>query len=220
MNNRLSCAGWSFVLIALLWLSQAVGFGQQQKKTDTQPAPAVTREPVEPGKTMTPSTGGGAPVDPLTYKIGPEDVLAVRVWREPELTGQYVVRPDGIITLPLIGEVKAGGVTPEALKQQIAESLSKFINRPEVMVSVMAVMSKKYYLVGEVLRPGMYPLVIPTTVLEALNGAGGFREFAKKSKITIVRGDKRIKFNYDDVIRGKNLSQNITVENGDHIIVP
>jgi polysaccharide export outer membrane protein len=89
-----------------------------------------------------------------------------------------------------------------------------------VTVQVQAVRSKRYYVTGEVFRPGAYPLVVPTTVFEALTLAGGFREFANKKNITIVRGAKRLKFNYNDVVKGKNLDQNVTIESGDHIIVP
>lgn len=161
-----------------------------------------------------------APVDPQTFVIGPEDVLMVRVWREPEHSGIVTVRPDGKITLPLLGDIQAGGLTPDQLDRQITQSLSKLINNPDVIVSVQAVRSKRYYVTGEVNKPGAYPLVVPTTVLEALSLAGGFRDFANKKNITVLRGNKRFKFNYNDVIKGKNLDQNIKLENGDFILVP
>ena len=162
---------------------------------------------------------GGASVDPHAYKIGPEDVLSIRVWREPDLSGTFTVRPDGKITLPLAGEVGAGGLTPVDLTQVVKDAYSKLVNGPEVILQVESVRSKKYYLVGEVQRSGSYPLVVPTTVLEAINAAGGLREFANEKNIIILRGAKRIKFNYKEVIRGKNLEQNIFLENGDHIYV-
>ncbi|MBI4874747.1 MAG: polysaccharide biosynthesis/export family protein [Acidobacteria bacterium] len=164
--------------------------------------------------------GVGAAVDPKTYKIGPEDILLVRVWREPELSGPLAVRPDGRITLPLVGELMAAGLTPEQLTASISTVLAKFINRPEVLVSVQAVNSKKFMVSGEVNRPGAYPLVTPVTVLEAIVQAGGVREFANKKKIVIMRGAERLKFNYNDVIKGKNLAQNVQIEHGDHIVVP
>jgi polysaccharide biosynthesis/export protein len=163
--------------------------------------------------------GAAAPVDPKVYKIGPEDVVDVQVWREPQLSGRFVVRPDGRITLPLAGELNTDGHTLDEVKEKIVEMYSKYINKPEVTVSLSRVGSKKYYLVGEILRTGMFPLVVPTTVLEAINGAGGFREFANRKKVIILRGKDRLKFNYDDVIKGKNVEQNIFIENGDHIIV-
>lgn len=158
------------------------------------------------------------PVDP-TYEIGPEDILFIRVWREADLSGQFAVRPDGKITFPLIGDIKAGGLTPSALQANLVVAMMDYIIKPEIMVSVLQVNSKKYSISGEVNRPGTYPLVLPTRVFEALSAAGGFREFAKKSGIIIMRGKERKKFNYDDVIRGKHLERNILLENGDTIIV-
>jgi polysaccharide export outer membrane protein len=161
-----------------------------------------------------------APVDPNTYIIGAEDILLVRVWREPELSSGVQVRPDGKITLPLIGELQAAGLTPQALKTKVVEALTEYINKPEVIVSLQSVQSKKYYITGEVNRTGTFPLVVPVNVLEALTNAGGFREFANTKKITILRGGKILKFNYNDVVKGKNQEQNITIENGDYIVVP
>jgi polysaccharide export outer membrane protein len=160
-----------------------------------------------------------APVDPATYQIGPEDILRISVWREPELSTAVQVRPDGKITLPLVGEVQAAGQTPNSLKSTVVAALQEFINKPEVMVVLQSVQSRRYYISGEVNRPGTYPLVVPITILEALTNAGGFREFANTKKIRILRKGKLIYFNYKDVSRGKNLSQNIPIENGDHIFV-
>lgn len=161
-----------------------------------------------------------APVDLGTYEIGAEDVLQVRVWREPEVSAAPTVRPDGMISLPLIGEVRAGGRTPTELGEEITEKLSEFLNRPEVFVAVQQVRSKKYYLTGQVNRTGAFPLLVPTTVLEALSASGGFQQWANRKNITILRGTKRFKFNYNQVINGKKPEQNIYLENGDHIIVP
>ena len=164
--------------------------------------------------------GASAPVDPRTFKVGPEDVIEIKVWREVELSGMYAIRPDGKITLPLAGELDSAGKTLDEIKEDVVKAYSKFIQRPEVTVSLRQVGSRKYYLVGEVLRPGVYPLVVPTTILEALNGAGGFKEFASKKKIIILRGDKKIKFNYSEVISGRKMDQNIRLESGDHVFVP
>lgn len=163
---------------------------------------------------------GGAPVDPNTYVIGPEDVLMIRVWREAELSGLVVVRPDGKISLQLVNELQAAGLTPEQLRVSVADALSKLMTRPEVDVSVQTVNSKKYFLNGEVQKPGSYSLVLPTKVLEALVNAGGFREFANTKKIVVMRGSKQFHFNYKEVIKGKHLEQNILLESGDQIIVP
>jgi Periplasmic protein involved in polysaccharide export len=205
-----------YVVMAVLTLTAwaAVGWTQQQ-----QPAPAQ-KEPDEKESFEELAQQAAAPVDPKSYKIGPEDILMIRVWRENELSGPVAVRPDGLITLPLIGDVQAGGLTPEELKDALTQKLSTLINEPRVMVSVQAVRSKKYYITGEVMRSGAYPLVSPITVLEALSNAGGFREFANLKKIVIIRGNERLKFNYKEVIAGKNLEQNIQIQNGDHIVVP
>lgn len=160
------------------------------------------------------------PVDPKTYIIGPEDILLIRVWREPELSGPVAVRPDGKFSLPLVGDVQAAGLTPEQVTQRVKEALSKYIRNPEVIVSVQKVNSKKYYISGEIQRPGEYPLVVPTTVVEAIAKAGGFREWANKKKIIIIRGNERLYFNYNDYLEGKNVDQNILLQPGDHIVVP
>jgi polysaccharide export outer membrane protein len=163
----------------------------------------------------------GAPsVDTKTYIIGAEDVLSIRVWNEAQLTGSYIVRPDGRISLSLIGDVQAAALTPEKLSRNIAESLSKFINHPDVSVSVQQINSKKYFIMGEVLKTGPFPLLVPTTVMEALANSGGFKDFAKKKDILILRGTQRLHFNYTEVYKGKNRDQNILLEPGDQIVVP
>ncbi len=168
------------------------------------------------------TTAGGAmaPVDPKSFKVGPEDVIDIKVWREADLSGTFAIRPDGKITLPLSGEMEVSGKTLDEIKDEVIKAYSKYVQRPEVLVGLRQVGSRKYYLVGEVTRPGVYPLVVPTTILEAINGSGGFREFANKKKIAILRNGKRIKFNYAEVINGKKLEQNIYLETGDHVVVP
>jgi len=186
---------------------------QEKKETPAPPAPARTDDE-ELKKTV------GAPIDPKTYVIGPEDVLMIRVWREPDLTGMVGVRPDGMISLALLGDLQAGGITPEKLAGRIKEGYTKYVTEPEVMVQVTQVNSKKYFVMGEVGRPGQYLLVVPTTVSQALTIAGGFREYADSKNILILRGPKRYKFNYRDWVQGKNLGQNILLESGDQIIIP
>jgi polysaccharide export outer membrane protein len=198
-------------LIALL-LATPVLLAQQQKKNEQE-----VNDPKAPQEAV---QGVGAPVDPKTYRIGPEDILGVKVWREPELTGAVMVRPDGMISMPLIGELRAAGQTPDELSKTITDALLKHMNRAEVFIAVQQVNSKKYYITGEVNRPGQYPMISQIDVLQALSAAGGLREYANKKKIVIVRGDQRLKFNYKEVIDGKNLKQNVTLESGDHIIVP
>jgi polysaccharide export outer membrane protein len=188
----------------------------------TKPVEPKANEPKPPSSTPTEKVAesSAAAVDPNKYLIGPEDILFVRVWREPDFTLPAAVRPDGKITMPLIGDVQAGEQTPMQLTKTITELLGKYLNNPDVNVMVTEVRSKKYYIDGEVLKPGTYLLVTPTTVLEALSNCGGFRDFANTKKIRILRKGNILHFNYKDVSKGKNLEQNIMVESGDHIIVP
>lgn len=166
------------------------------------------------------SDGASVAVDPKTYVIGAQDILMIKVWREMDFTGPYTVRPDGKISMPLVGDVQASGLTPERLGDQLKQELSNFINSPDVSVSLQTVGSKKFYITGEVNRAGEYTLATPTKVFDALSNAGGFRDFANKKKIIIIRGTQRIKFNYHDILKGKNLEQNIFLENGDAVVVP
>jgi polysaccharide biosynthesis/export protein len=185
----------------------------------TKPNPA---SPAAGNATPTPpaANAGGAPVDTSTYKIGPQDSLKVVVWREQDFSGVYTVHSDGKITLPLIGDIQAGGLTADEVGKNLTTALSKLIVKPLVTVTVQQVLSKKYYMDGEIGRPGEYPLAAPTTVLEAISLAGGLRDFANGKKIYILRGSERLKFNYKDVIKGKNLEQNIPLQSGDHVVVP
>jgi polysaccharide export outer membrane protein len=161
-----------------------------------------------------------APVDPGKYQIGAEDLLFIRVWREPDFTLPVAVRPDGKITMPLIGEVRAAGQTPLQLTAALQQMLTQYLNNPDVNVFVTEVRSKKFYIDGEMYKPGAFALVTPTSILEALSRGGGFREFANTKKIRVLRGVQVRYFNYKDVTKGKHPEQNIAVENGDHIIVP
>ena len=222
---------WSAMILLLLTVGSA--FSQpvprtnpnekKEEKQEVSPGAAKTTEEVEKGVKSPAEIAPmptAAPVDPKTYVIGPEDILLVHVWREQELSSAVQVRPDGKITLPLIGEMEAAGQTPEGLKTKIVEALQEYIVKPEVIVSIRSVLSRKYYITGEVNRPGPFPLVVPTTVLEALTNAGGFGEFANLKKITILRKGKILKFNYNEVIKGKKLEQNVLLENGDFVNVP
>ena len=188
---------------------------QQNASPAGQRPPAMTAASQQAAATAATSVA-----DTRTYVIGAEDVLRVLVWREPELSGSFNVRPDGKISLPLVNEVQAAGLTPEKLGAVISQGLTKYMTHPEVSVAVQQVNSKKYFIIGEVQKTGSFPLVVPTTVLEALVNAGGFRDFANSKKIAILRGTQRFTFNYKDVIRGKHREQNILLENGDQIVVP
>lgn len=211
-----------FALVAFWSIVCPMRAGQDPQAKPAQAdkvAPGKEAAPVGKAQDKPPLVGG-APIDPKTYVIGPEDVLVVRVWREPEISGQVVVRPDGKISMQLLNEMQAAGLTPERLSANITEGLSKFYTHPEVTVAVTTVNSRKYFIIGEVQKTGSFPLVVPTTVMEALVNAGGFRDFAKTKKIMIIRGTQRFKFNYKEVIEGKKLEQNILLQPGDQIVVP
>lgn len=159
------------------------------------------------------------------YVIGNDDVLSINVWNEKDLTHQIPVRSDGNISMPLIGEVRASGRTPLQLEQDISTKLRAFITQPDVTVMVMQMNSRKFSILGRVMRPGSYPLTTTTTVLDAIAVAGGFQDFAKQKKMYILRstpggGNSRIAFNYKDVVRGKHPEENIQLEPHDTIVVP
>lgn len=163
-------------------------------------------------------------VAPAGYIIGPEDVLGIVFWREPDLTGDVTVRPDGKVTLPLIGELRAEGLGPEALRDQIKQASAKYMSDANVSVVVRQINSRKVFITGRVNTPGTYTLAGPRTVMQIIALAGGLNEYADAKNITVLRvtnGQSRsFKFNYKDVARGKKLEQNILLQPGDTIVVP
>jgi len=165
-------------------------------------------------------TGAAPRVNPDAYVIGAEDVLAIHVWKEPEITRRVPVRPDGKISLPLVPDVQAAGLTPTQLAASLTEAFKVHLTDPEVAVVVDQVHSRKFHVMGEVARPGSFPLLGPTTVLQALTAAGGFRDFANTKKIVLIRGERRYGFDYQAVIKGRKLEQNVRLEPGDTLLVP
>ncbi len=160
-----------------------------------------------------------------SFVIGNDDVLAINVWKEPDLSRSIPVRSDGRISLPLLGDLQAAGLTPLKLEQDIADKLQPYIAQPEVAVMVQQINSQKFNILGKVAKPGTYPLTNSATVLDAIALAGGCRDFAKQGSIYILRqtpegGESRISFNYKDVIKGKNTRQNIRLQPHDTIVVP
>ncbi len=164
-----------------------------------------------------------ATTDPA-YQIGPEDVLDISVWKEPDVSRVVPVRPDGRISLPLINDVQASGMSPQMLAKTISEKLHKYLNDPQVTVIVTQINSQRVYVVGEVLRAGAFPLTPGMTVLQALSSAGGFTTFADVKKIHVMRlsDGKHVEmpFNYRDVLKGDNPDQNIKLQPGDTVVVP
>jgi polysaccharide export outer membrane protein len=170
---------------------------------------------------------GAAPAQPHddTFIIGVDDVLAVNVWKETEVSRSVPVRSDGKISLPLVGEVQAAGETPHQLETAIAKRLQSYISEPEVTVIVQQINSQKFNILGQVTKPGFYSLANSPTVLDAIAMAGGFRDFAKKKSIYVLRQNTdgttaRLPFNYKDVIQGKNAAQNVKLQPHDTVYVP
>jgi polysaccharide export outer membrane protein len=159
-----------------------------------------------------------------SYIIGPMDVLEVQVWKEPDFSRQVLVRPDGKITLPLVGDIPASGMNSMGLKALLSEKLEDFVSNPEVTVIVLESHSKNFYIIGKINQPGTYPMNPDMTVLQAISVAGGLAEWADKDSIRIIRrsGGKEeiLPFDYDKVISGKKLEQNILLKPNDTIIVP
>jgi polysaccharide export outer membrane protein len=179
------------------------------------------------GNAAKPPAGAKVPAGitpPVDYVIGPEDVLGIVFWREKDMSSEVAVRPDGMISLPLINEVKAAGLTPEQLRDELTKAAERYIEVPSVSVVVKAINSRKVFITGMVGKQGAFPLTAPTTVLQMLSMAGGIHEFADAKNIRILRVEngKQVTytFNYKDVSKGKNLQQNILLKPGDTIIVP
>jgi len=214
--------------LALLGILAVHGFSQETKpapEPDSAQNAALAKAAEADASRAAPAAAAkrqdSAPLGDKTYVIGAEDVLLITVWGDARLTGNYIVRPDGYISMSLIRDVKAAERTPEQLRDEITERLKSgdFLKSPEVNVQVLQVNSKKIFIQGEVNKPGAFSLVIPTRVMEALVNAGGFRDFANQKNIIIQRGSQRFKFNFKEVSQGKNPAQNIWLEPGDHIIV-
>lgn len=200
------------ILLGLLMLSGIVVWGQTPAPAQGSPA-ADAPKPVG-------SNATAQPVDPKTYVIGVGDELKIEVFREAELTRNVIVRIDGKITMPILNDIQAEGLTPERLQKQLTDGFTGgLIATPVVTVSVLALNSKRYYINGMVNHPGSFFLTTPITIFDALNGAGGFQPFANLKKIVIVRGTKRINFNYKAYLDGKNPNGNIFLESGDTVYV-
>jgi polysaccharide export outer membrane protein len=207
------------ILMSLAVLALLVGAGRAQ----TAPTDAKNVAEGSSPRIELPATVEADSKD--SYVIGADDVLAINVWKEPELSRSAPVRPDGKVTLPLVGDIEASGNTPKQLQASIQKILEKYISRPVVTVIVQEVKSHKFSIVGEVQKPGTYPLTGPLTVLEGLAQAGGFREWAKIKDIVILRtgptGTRdKLHFNYKRVIKGDSSSQNVQLQSGDTIVVP
>lgn len=194
-----------------LLISLAPAYGQESASTK---GPALVQAPAS----------NKAATDDPNYVIGAQDVVDVSVWKEPDFTRTVPVRPDGKISLPLLNDVQASGLTPLQLAAEVTRSLNKFVTNPQVTVIVTQINSKRVYLLGEVARPGAYTMLPDMTILQALSNAGGFSQYANSKKIYVLREEngkeQKFFFNYKEVISGKRAEQNIRLQPGDTIVVP
>jgi polysaccharide export outer membrane protein len=188
------------------------------------PAPQPSEKPQVQSGVTPPATTTSRVVPPPGYVIGPDDVLGIVFWREKDLSADVVVRPDGVITLPLLEDIKVTGMTPAELKQKITAEASKLVTSPNVTVIVKQINSRKVFITGHVAKPGSYPLTSPMTVVQLIALSGGLLEFADRSKIRVMRVDKMGAethlVNYKQLAKGEDLKQNIDLKPGDTVIVP
>ena len=186
-------------------------------------SPAAAAQQVQTARTEA-TAGAIGVVPPNDYVIGPDDVLTVVFWRDKDLSSDVVVRPDGKISLPLLNDVHAAGLTPEQLRDEVVKAATRFIEDPTATVIVKAINSRKVFITGNVGKPGTYPLTGSMNVLQLIALAGGLLEYADANEIVIMRSDggqtQSFDFRYRDVIRQKNVSQNIALKPGDTVVVP
>lgn len=212
MRHWTSLILFAAVFSAMAWAQdaqkpkEALAAGQKAAAA-TDPTPAVAPTAV-----------------PADYKIGPQDVLRVDVWKEPQITRDVPVRPDGKISIPLLNDVQAAGLTPTELSAAIRQGLQKYITEPEVTVTVTQINSRRVFVTGEVAHPGAFPLLPDMTVLQILSSCGGFTQFANTKNIFVLRTEagKQVKIpvNYKNLISGKKPEENILLQPGDTIVVP
>jgi polysaccharide export outer membrane protein len=215
--------------LALALLSTLCGtvFAQSDAPKNA-PAPAgaaMEKQGEDKKRDDKPGEGSRAAHSDSSYVIGADDVLAINVWKEAEVSRLVPVRSDGKISLPLVGELTAGGQTPLQLEQEITKRLQNYISEPEVTVIVQDSKSQRINILGMVAKPGSYMLTGSATVLDAIAMAGGFKDFAKQKAVYVLRADadgkqQRLAFNYKDVIKGKNPEQNIRLLPRDTVVVP
>ena len=217
---------------AALMLFTTAGAVDAQPAAAGQPPSTQAKPPAKPAPAPTGSQAAKTPVAaetgvtvPADYTLGPDDVLAVLFWRDKDMSvEQVVVRPDGMVTLPLLNDVKASGLTPDQFRDAVAKAASQFVEDPNVTIVVKQINSRKVFVTGQVAKAGAFPLTAPTTVMQALAMAGGLSEYANGSDIVVMRTvnakTQTFKFNYKDVIKGKKLEQNIMLKPGDTVVVP
>ena len=217
------------IMAVLTLLALLSGGALAQSDSASRPAAPATaaadKQASEKQNGDKPGEGSRTAHSDSSYVIGADDVLAINVWKEPDVSRSVPVRSDGKISLPLVGELTAGGQTPLQLEQEITKRLANYISEPEVTVIVTDSKSQRINILGMVARPGTYMLTGSATILDAIAMAGGFRDFAKQKQIYVLRAnadgtEKRLTFNYKEVIKGQNPEQNIRLLPRDTVVVP
>jgi polysaccharide export outer membrane protein len=203
--QRLAVTAFVFVLTATVMAQQA--------------APSASKAEARPR-----SAESASALAPAGYVIGPDDVLKILFWRDEAMSGDVIVRPDGKISTPLLNDIQAAGLTPDELRLRINEEASHYVEDPNATVVVKQINSRKVFITGEVEKPGPYGLTGPMTVLQLIANAGGFKEYARRDGIVIMRTEAgrqvQLSFNYTEVVRGKKLQQNVELKPGDTVVVP
>jgi polysaccharide export outer membrane protein len=221
--NTSRVAAWLSCAAALALTASLNAQGSQQK-AQPQPAPAKPQPQTTATATTRPAVTGPVVDVGSDFVIGPEDVIGVLFWKEPDLTGDHTVRPDGKIAVPLLGEIMAAGQRPDTLGASLQTAAAKILTDANVTVVVRQINSRKVFVTGEVRTPGAFPIIGPRTVLQAIALAGGLNEYANKEEINVVRTDgkgqtRTFRFNYKEVSQGRKLEQNILLQPGDTVIV-
>jgi polysaccharide biosynthesis/export protein len=212
------------VLVVATGAASVGVIAQAGAEAPAAPAERTVTFPAAPAGASNPLPPPPPPL-PGDYVIGVDDILAISFWRDPDMTVDgVVVRPDGKISMPILNEIQAAGLTPEQLREQVAAAAARFKEDPIVHVVVKQVNSRRVFLMGEVAKPGPYPLSARLTVMQLLALAGGLNEYANASEIAVIRTEdgqeKQFRVNYKDIRRGRNLKQNIELKVGDVVVVP
>ncbi len=210
--------GSRLILVVILGAFPLAALGQNTA------LPKGGADAAKPEAATTDARANKAPAVSSEYRVGEGDTLQVSVWKEPDLSKTVMVRPDGMVSLPLIGEVKVIGMTSSEIKDLVTSKLTAFVVSPLVTVEITEIRSRRIFITGEVVRPGLYPLAGPTTVLQLIAQAGGLTPFAKRKSIVILRQENghpaKYPFNYSDVVHGRAPEQNIALAPGDTVVVP
>jgi len=220
MKRLIHCAFGVYLVFAFLFSRPISGqISTTNSPVGDSPGAGLNQPPAQPAATQRTTRTDD------TFIIGNDDVLAISVWKEPDLTKQIPVRSDGKISLPLIGDIQAAGRTPSQLELDITEKLKSYITDPQVAVIVQQINSLKFNILGLVSKPGSYPLTAGTTIVDAVAIAGGFKDFAKRKGVYVLRPgpggtEQRYGFNYQEFIKGKDTKQNIMLKPRDTVIVP